>query len=193
MTRPNFFLAFPMNGEFVLGLPELPTHFRRFHPDDVHATLAFLGPCGEDAATRAFGALREELGRAPRPPIDVTLAEVVPMGGSKRRYTALSALLGRGREETAAFVGELRDPLLRAAGARPDPRVPKPHVTIARPRTRAKDEDRARGLEWANGVDLRGVSGRLDRVALYTWNEPRVDRFFRVLSEVPLAPITASS
>ena len=54
MPRPNWFFAFPVDGVFVLGLPEVPASIRRFHPEDVHMTLAFLGGCGEQAAERAL-------------------------------------------------------------------------------------------------------------------------------------------
>src|SRR3954464_13068769 len=102
MPRPNWFFAFPIDGAFVLELPPLPSNFRRFHPEDVHLTLAFLGGCGEPAAVRALRALDERLKQAPVSAIAVSLAEVVPMGGSPRGYTALSALLDRGRAEAGA-------------------------------------------------------------------------------------------
>jgi 2'-5' RNA ligase len=57
MPRPNWFFSFPLDGSFVLQLPELPPAFRRYHPDDVHMTLAFLGGCGEAAALRALGVI----------------------------------------------------------------------------------------------------------------------------------------
>src|SRR6188768_1382271 len=42
VPRPNWFFAFPLPGAFVLELPEPPRALRRYHPDDVHLTLAFL-------------------------------------------------------------------------------------------------------------------------------------------------------
>src|SRR5690606_13326612 len=39
--RPNWFFAFPLDGAFVLDLPKVPRGFRRYHPADVHLTLAF--------------------------------------------------------------------------------------------------------------------------------------------------------
>ena len=180
--RPNWFFGFPIDGAFLLGLPPLPKHFRRFHQDDVHMTLAFLGGCGEEAAMRALSALDERIARAPIRAMDVSLGEVVAMG-SPRRYSALSALLDRGREEAAACITAYRDVLSETATGRRDERPAKPHVTIARPRRRAIDTDRKAGLEWAKTVDLGSVSATLDRVALYTWSEKRVDQMFRVVAE----------
>jgi 2'-5' RNA ligase len=186
MPRPNWFLAFPIDGQFVLELPPLPRFIRRFHPEDVHLTLAFLGGCGEPGAERALGVLDERLQSAPLPALDVSLGEVVPMGGSPRNYTALSALLETGRAEASACLSALRDPLTFAAAGRRDKRPAKPHVSIARPRGRATEADRQAGLDWAKALDLRAVRARLDRVALYTWSELRRDRLFRIVAERPL-------
>jgi 2'-5' RNA ligase len=185
--RPNWFLAFPIDGAFVLDLPPLPGALRRFHPGDVHLTLAFLGGCGEDGARRALAALDERLNVAPPRALDVRLGEVVPMGGSPRNYSALSALLSEGREEATATLTACRDVLTEAASGCRDSRPAKPHVTLARPRGRAKDTDRAAGLAWAATLELGTIRARLDRIALYTWNETRLERLFRIVEERKLA------
>lgn len=185
MLRPNWFFGFPLNGSFLLGLPPLPPSFRRFHVDDVHVTLAFLGGCSEEAAFRALAALDERLKSAPIVVMNVSLGEVVPMGGSRRAYSALSAILEQGREEATACLTAYRDVLTETATGRTEKRPAKPHVTIARPRQRATDAQRAAGLEWAASVNLRGVSATLDRVALYTWSEDKArrERLFRVVAD----------
>jgi len=63
MARPNYFFAFPIDASFVLDLPQPPPSFRRFHPDDVHLTLSFLGGCGQAAAERALGIPKSRLSR----------------------------------------------------------------------------------------------------------------------------------
>jgi len=183
--RPNWFFAFPLGGKFVLDLPELPRGLRRYHPDDVHLTLTFLGGCGEEAALRALAALDARLLETRPRPIAVTLAEVVPMG-PKHKYSALSALLAEGRQETEACIAALRDAPSLAAKGRLEQRAPKAHVTIARP-FRAKDAERALGLGWARSLELGSVRATLDRIALYTWSEQRRERLFRIVAERPLA------
>ena len=182
MVRPNWFFAFPVEGRFVEALPPLPAGFRRFHADDVHLTLAFLGRCGEPAALRALAALEGLLPILRQPPIPISLGPVTPMG-SARRYTALSALLERGQLEATACLAHVRDTLTEAALGRRERRSPKPHVTLARPQRRATAEQREAGLTWANAVDLRSVHATLDRVALYTWSEPRRGRLFDIVTE----------
>jgi len=182
LPRPNFFFAFPLDGGFLATLPKPPPAIRRYAPDDVHLTLTFLGACGEEAADRALAALDEVLGRGAPRPIEVSLGSVVPMG-PRRTYSALSALLDRGREETEAFIGAVRDPLSEAALGRREKRAPKAHVTIARPQRRATDTDRESGRAWADTLDLRAVQQTLDRVALYTWSDDRPRRLFKIIAE----------
>jgi 2'-5' RNA ligase len=183
MRRPNWFFAFPLDGTFLLGLPPLPSNFRRFQPEDVHLTLAFLGTCGDAGAERAIAALDQHLDEQPQPPIVISLGEVVAMGGSRHSYSALSALLGEGRAEATACILALRDRLTLAASGRTEKRPPKPHVSIARPRSRASELDRAAGLSWAGALQLQGVRAQLDRIALYTWSETRRERMFEIVAE----------
>jgi 2'-5' RNA ligase len=183
MPRPNWFFGFPLDGAFAEALTDIPASLRRYHPDDIHLTLAFLGGCGQEAAERALSVLDARLESAPVRAIDATLGEVVPMGGSRRDYTALSALLDRGRAEATACVSDVRDPLTVAAIGRREKRPAKPHITIARPMRRATDDARAAGLAWAAALDLRSVRVRLDRIALFTWSEDRRDRLFRIVTE----------
>jgi len=178
----NWFFGLPVDGAFMAArVPEVPRGFRRFHPEDLHLTVAFLGPCGEEAARRALAVLERALA-APRPVIEASFGEVVPMG-NPRAYSALSALLVDGRAETEALIGALRDPLADAAGARRETRAPKPHLTLARPSRGASDAERRAGLTWARGSDLGGVRARLDRVAFYTWSAERQARLFEITAE----------
>jgi 2'-5' RNA ligase len=183
MPRPNWFLAFPLDGSFVLGLPELPQGLRRYQAEDVHMTLAFLGGCGEAGAMAALAALDDQLARAPLAPLDVSLGEVVGMGGARLGYSALSALLSKGRAEATEVLATYRDALTEAASGRREKRAPKPHITVARPKGRAGDAAREAGLAWAGALDLAHVQQRLDRIALYTWSERRQERLFQIVAE----------
>jgi RNA 2',3'-cyclic 3'-phosphodiesterase len=187
MPRPNFFFAFPVDGQFVQQLPAPPAFFRLFHPEDVHLTLSFLGGCGEIAAQRALAALDEALARQPPPSVEISLGRVVPMGPA-RAYSALSALLERGREPTAELITSLRDVVGEAALGRREQRAAKPHVSIARPRTNATEAARQAGLAWAAQLAQLGVRASLTRIALYTWSEGnRRERLFRIVAERSLS------
>jgi 2'-5' RNA ligase len=187
MPRPNWFFAFPIDGSFLEALPEPPKAIRRYHPDDVHMTLAFLGGCGEPAALRALAALDERLGTEPPPVLDISLGRAVPFGRSKSGYTTLSALLDQGRDEATALVARERDALHAAATGTHPKRPANPHVTLARVRGRASAESREAGLAWASALELGAVRARLDRIALYTWSEVRRERLFQIVAERRLA------
>lgn len=174
MSRPNWFVGVPVSGaELMSRVPEPPPGIRTFHEDDLHLTVAFLGPCGEERARAAFAALAW-----PLPALDVTFGEVVPMG-NPRRFSALSAVLVDGRAEVEAAIGASRDAACEAARVAVDERPPKAHVTVARPGRSATDADRRAALRWARDIHLGGVVARLDRVALFTWSEDRAERLFR--------------
>lgn len=185
--RANRFVGLPVCGAFLARLPPPPSRVRLFTPGDLHLTVAFLGASGRAGAERALAALDEALSRDPLAPFAYALGEVIPLG-NPRRYSALSATLTAGREEAARLIASLRDPLIAAAGARPDERPPLPHVTLARPSRRADRRDRDAGLAWARGLDLGEVTGEIDRIALYTWAEERRERHFRVVAERALGP-----
>lgn len=193
MPRPNWFFAFPIPGAFAAQLPPPPTGFRSFHPEDLHLTLSFLGGCGQAAAERALAALDAATQDQPAQSLAVSLSRVVPMG-PKREYSALSALLERGREPCRQLILGLRDVVSVAATGRREARAPVPHVTLARPPRRASADARRAGLLWAAGLDLGGVSAELNRVALYTWAEGgRQQRLFRIFAERPLRARLESS
>lgn len=180
-TPMNWFIALPVAaGAWFDALPTLPTGVRRFSPGDLHLTVAFLGGVRGESAHAAFDAVRFEL--APR---DVTLGAVVPMG-PPARYSALSALLAAGREEVEAELGRAGPAAYEAAGATPDKRTPKAHITLARPKRNATSEERREALAWANAIDLGGASVRLEEIALYTWSEDRSSTLFRIVSRSPL-------
>ncbi|TNE86979.1 MAG: hypothetical protein EP330_20435 [Deltaproteobacteria bacterium] len=171
--RPNWFVGLAVDGDgWFASVPEPPRGLRRFHPDDLHFTVAFLGAVDEAQALAAWSVLTESVDFA------VTLGTVVPMG-PKRRYSALSAMVGEGREPLEAWMRRWQAPLLEAAGAAPPRHGVKAHCTLARPMRRASDAARTAGLRWAEALEVGHVRVRLDEVALYTWDDERRTRLFR--------------
>lgn len=194
MSSPSFFVGLPFTSaalEAALDASPPPRGFRRFAPVDRHFTLAFLGPCARAEADAAWAVVERLL--LPTRQVDgsvpskrsITLGAVVPMG-NPRRYSALSALVAEGREPLEAWMEETRGPLLAAAGRAPETRAAKAHLTLARPQRRATEHERREGLVWARELDLRGVSGPLERIALYTWSSDRTKQLFEIVAELPL-------
>lgn len=178
----NWFLALSIDprGWYPDRVGDPPAGLRAFHPDDLHATIAFLGDVGEARARAAWEALAW-----PQRTFAVELAEVAAMGNA-RRYSALSVLIARGGRELEACMGERRAAAARAAGIEHDARPPKAHITIARPSRSATKDQRHAGLAWAGSLRLAGVPIGLEQVALYTWSDTRSDpcapQFRRVIT-----------
>jgi 2'-5' RNA ligase len=189
MPRPNWFFGFPLDGTFVDQLTDVPTSLRRYHADDVHLTLAFLGLRARRSRACPRGS-RRALESAPVLAIDATLGEVVPMGGSRRDSPLSPRCSTRvARKQPRASPTSATRSLWQRAGR--EKRPAKPHVTIARPLRRASDEARA-GARLGGGARSGGVRARLDRIALclYTWSENRRERLFRIDGEA--APRSSS-
>lgn len=176
--HPNWFLALPVSGaDLRQALPPAPPGVRLFVEADLHVTIAFLGPVDEGAALAAWEGLVWPLG-----PTEITLGDVVPLGPPDR-YSALSALLVQGRWEVEGAIGTARKPVCAIARVTEDPRPPKAHVTLARPKRRASEEERAGGLGWASALRLAKTPLSLDRVALYTWAADRKETLFTIVRE----------
>jgi 2'-5' RNA ligase len=180
----NWFIALPVPaagwfGERVAAHPPPPV--RLFHPDDVHLTVAFLGRVDETAARRSWD-LR---GLWTQGAVRASFGEVIGMG-PPARFSALSALLEDGRETVEAGMAACRDPMLAAAGAPPERRPIKAHVTLGRPRRDANAAQRSAALAWAMHLPLRGVEIELGEIALYTWAGERRERQFRTVARAPL-------
>ncbi|MGB0621166.1 MAG: 2'-5' RNA ligase family protein [Myxococcota bacterium] len=181
----NWFIALPVPAEaWFAALAPVPDVVRPFHPDDLHATVAFLGACGEARARRAFAALRTEAIPVRR----VTLTEIVPMG-PPRKWSALSAEVVDARDERPALADLLvgpRDRGLAAAEVRPEKRRMRPHVTVGRVTRKSGGAGRKAGLQWAQSVGRIGATVTVDRLALYTWAPRPATRHFTIVEARPL-------
>lgn len=192
---PNWFIALPVPADpwFDSRFDPPSPAFRRFQPQDLHLTVAFLGAVEETAARSAFDWITTTLDRGPRrpwqPPLQVTLGPLVPLG-NPQRYSALSLLLNQGQEAAIALIDQLQNPARSIAGLPPETRSPKPHVTVLRPKRRATEADRTQGLAWAETLNhsphptapLASFVLTLDQIALYTWHEVRDDKLFKIVS-----------
>jgi RNA 2',3'-cyclic 3'-phosphodiesterase len=176
VTSPaNWFVALSVPTEsWWHRVTEPPEGVRLFAPEDVHLTVAFLGPCGGAAAERAFELATEW----PSGPFTAELGEVRAMG-NPRRPSALSAIVGEGAEALAGAMSSVRDEMCERAGARKDLRPPLPHVTIARPHRRAPAHQQKAAVTWARTLDLARPCVTLSRLVLFTRADDRSVRLFR--------------
>ncbi len=175
---PNWFIGWsvPPPDHLDRILAGSPRRVRVFSAADLHVTLAFLGPVGEDAAQRAFAVAERWSG----PPILARFGPVVPMG-PPARPSALASLIEDEDGALVEAIERLRSPICRAAGARRDKRPPRPHATVARPMRSASEAQRTAAVAWGAGLQLPTKPFLLPSLALYTWNRDRRTQLFRIV------------
>ncbi len=175
---PNWFIGLPVTETDWLDgvLESAPAAMRRYRETDLHATVAFLGPCGELKAWDAW-----EVAKATAfPGFEGTLRGLQGMG-NPRRPSAFSLLVDA--PKLGDWIGAARDGMLKAADAQLDQRKPLPHVTVARPGRKSNGRALREGLAWAESLEPLDRAIRLDHLALYTWTDDRSRGYFRIVDE----------
>ena len=181
--KPNWFVGLPVAAASWLAsmTADLPESCRAFDARDVHMTVAFLGavePAGVSAVIDLLNAVEERA-------FFITLGRVLALPTPKR-VSALSLEPLEGIARARLFIEGWRERFCRAAGCRPDPRPPLPHITVARPKRKAGHEGRQQALDWSSRVKAPTQRILLDHVALYTWADDRRLRQFRIVAEKAL-------
>lgn len=146
----NWFVGLPATvdaGLLDAVLAGAPPFLRRFHPADLHVTLAFFGRL----APERVAAVRDRLATLEAGAVDVGGAALVLLPGP-RRPTAVALAFGPGAEVLAAVIASQRPGLLAAAGCLPDERRPLPHLTVARPPRRMDGRGDRALRAWAAAV-----------------------------------------
>ena len=193
MSRPNWFLALPLPSEVAPGwlaaAAAAPPELRRFHPDDLHLTLAFLGPCDQEAALAAWQALDA----LAHPPV-VIRAGAWRALGEPAAPSAYGLTLAEGHEVLCHLLSEWGGKALAAAGCRQERGSPLPHLTLLRPPRRQAADLREPMAAWMATAPLPQQPALIGHLALFTWAEDRRQRLFRIVRSRTLAsPAVAES
>lgn len=154
-----------------------PRGVRRLAAEDLHVTVAFLGRCGEERARAAFAL-------APRFVLEdrvIGLGPVVAMGKS-----AIATLVVEGAPGIRRGTLACRDAMTDAAGAPPERRPPRPHLTLARLERQAGAAERQAAMRWAAGLDISGARPDIDRLALYASHPDPGEVRYRILDSLGL-------
>jgi 2'-5' RNA ligase len=185
--RSNWFIAFEVRAaSWFDALTPLPRGARLFHPEDLHATVAFLGPVSEDAAFAAW----RLASRLRFQPIAFRPAAILPFG-PRQRPSAWSVVPADGAPAIAAMITTHASAMIEAAtGSPPRSLHPaRPHVTLARPTRAAEPSARAALETWALAQQLPSEAVVIDRLALYTWATDRRARLFEQRAVVAAQPM----
>ena len=174
--KPNWFVALPVPPGlwFSRVMADLPSTCRRFHPEDIHLTIAFFGAMDPDRREAVIAAMQKIRAL----PFEARLGPILtlPTAG---RVSALAFSLGDGHRQVEDMIRNHRDALIAAARARPDHRRPLAHLTIARPIRKFGERGKREARTWAEQLCPPDVSLAIERLALYTWSEDRKVRQFR--------------
>lgn len=154
-----------------------PPALRWFHPDDLHLTLAFLGP----ESPERLPAIQDALTRLPGAEFEITLGPLRLLPRDNR-VTAISFAIERGRERAADFIAQWRPALLAAAGRPPDTRSAFPHLTIARPARKHPEFRPAHLRRWARSLTPPAHPLAVLPPALFGWSPDRPRRQFRIIA-----------
>ena len=181
MSRQNWFIGLPVHAdELPAGiLASLPPGIQRFHEEDLHVTVAFLGPIGERRARAAF-ALADW---TQWPTLSATTGPRAAFGNPRRPSAYGLEVEG---DAVRRFLAAWRDALLQAAGRPAETRGIRPHVTLGRPPRRLAATMRDRARPWLDETQPP-TPLRLDRIALFAGSDERPRRLFTRVRECPLA------
>ena len=118
----NYFVAARVQAPPGLdaALGGAPRSVRRFHPDDLHVTVAFLGPMEPTRAPEVVRAVADLAGE----PTPFRFARLVALP-SRRKQSALSfELEGPGQRALVELIANHRERLVSLARGRQDDRPP---------------------------------------------------------------------
>ncbi len=176
MSTPNWFLALPLpiEARWQEAAVSAPPQLRRFVAADLHCTVAFLGPCGEQRAVAAWEVLADLRASA----IAVTAGHWRAFGPA-RRPSAYGLTLSQGDQALGALLRRWA-PLAREAAGLPSSPSPLPHVTLLRPRWREAAAAIEPMRQWMAQAPLPAAGAVLQELALYTWDPERRERLFRI-------------
>ena len=161
MTQPSWFIAF--DALLRLQGADPPPKVRLLHPRDHHLTVAFLGNAGPERAAKAWTVLEGHL-----PSSFVVKTGVCRWFGGRTPRAISCQVTDRA---LARWVEKTRALLLRAAHCDLDEREVQLHVTVARIKHRASNEERIAAEQWMKNLNIDAEIS-LSRIALYTWAEP---------------------
>ena len=184
--RPNWFIAIPIDlGQMyshVIGRPI--KQVRVIRQEDLHLTLAFLGAIEKEAALELWKSLEISDLKT----IFLALGKVGSFG-PQEKPSAYGICPAAANEDLSKLFRHLVSHVLSVTGIDVGTRRFRPHITFARPKRAPNVDERLQAKEWAFSRDFSLIAPMiLSKLALYTWNEDRDVKLFRIVDQKYLTP-----
>lgn len=180
--QANWFIALkaPIDLRLDPLLVNIPSKMRIFTSTDRHITLAFLGNCTQSEAYAAWERACQAL-----PHVQELQPEKLALMGPPKKPSAV-AITFQNPRRLIHWMTEHRSEILANAQRPPAKYPPLPHMTIARPNRRARDEERQAMMDWCTHTEVSLPKIGFHNIALYTWSTDRRAHLFQRIEEAPL-------
>ncbi len=178
----NWFIALTVDAPWWFENLEFPEGARKFHPEDLHCTIAFLGSINlhqVEAAQTLLRSMRE-------PSIECQFSSLMCLP-SEKNFRALAVGLHDQQNLTSSIIRRYRDEFHRAVGQQAETREVLAHVTLARPSRSCTRDQQSTIIHWMKQQHIPSTSLVLNSCALYTWADDRRERQFRIVEQIALA------
>ncbi|PIE01747.1 MAG: RNA 2',3'-cyclic phosphodiesterase [Acidobacteria bacterium] len=172
---PNWFAAFAIEPTAAMRAwldtiaENAPLGVVFFKPMDLHITVAFFGALSSEQVP----VLLQTIGKIAFSPFSIEFGETRALP-SRKRFSALTLTLGKGRDKVTKMMGELESNLLALVGKR-SRRSPLPHMTFARPKKRSDGEI----LSWLDQLNPPDCSVIIREITMYTRSDNRRQSLFK--------------
>ncbi len=179
MSR-NWFIAWPVQNaqDWLAALAaDAPSGIDFLDPADLHVTLAFLAAHDDPAEEKMVSILRG----LSMSGLDITPGPFTALP-QPRRFSAIAATIDTGRLELERQIARWMPRLCREAGASIDDRPPLPHITLARPTRRIRNDERDDVLDWIDDRPLDETPLTLAQPAIYRWAEKTSARRYQIVT-----------
>ena len=176
--KPNWFVAFSVSPDVWYKdiYKNIEEPMRKFHPEDLHSTLVFLGYL-ENGEVESVKRVMDDFDEKS---VSITLGKLLFLPALKK-YSAVSYSIEQGNKTLQEYMKKYRDRFSVAAQRDLDSRSPLPHITIARPPKKMTGHEKQTAAMQLQKLPIPQGEIKIDTLDLYTWADHRQSRQFKII------------